>query len=102
MNAEMKKLEKYIDAYMDQLPEMLTHHEGKWTVISEDLKPAGFWDTDVSALEAGYNAYGLNTFLLRQVSEEYVKYGRKGKPATILSVTDGTSRSIDDVVNQAV
>jgi len=77
------KLETYIDSYMSHLPKMLENHEGKWTVIGEGLKPSSFWNTRENALKEGIRVYGDSIFLLRQVSNDYVEYGKYGKPRVI-------------------
>lgn len=77
-------MEKYIDNYMSHLDEMLQHHEGKFTIFVED-EPLGFWDTEIKALQEGVKKYGVVSMLVREVSREYIEYGRYGKPIVILS-----------------
>jgi hypothetical protein len=71
----LKKINKYIDAYMAHLPEMLKNHEGKYTVFA-GKEPLGFWDTFESALENGVREYGVVDMLVRKVSSGYMIYGR--------------------------
>jgi hypothetical protein len=75
-------LEKEIDAFVDQLPGMMKNHPGKWTVF-KDEKSLGFWHCAEDALAAGYEKYGNVPMLLRQVSEEYVYFGRLGEPVIL-------------------
>ncbi len=77
-------MEKYIDNYMSHLDEMLKHHEGKFTIFAED-EPLGFWDNETRALQEGIKKYGSVPMLLREVSREYIEYGRYGEPSVILS-----------------
>ena len=75
----MQDLEKEIDEFMKQLPEMLEEHNGKYTVFKNG-NHGNFWSSWEDALKEGYNLYGLDSFLIRQVSYEYQLYGRYGRP----------------------
>jgi hypothetical protein len=77
-------MENYIDIYMAHLPEMLKHHEGKFTIFA-GKEPLGFWDTLKEAARKGYRKYGRVPMLIREVSSEYIKYGRYGRPQTYTS-----------------
>ena len=77
-------MEKYIDSYMIHLDEMLEHHEGKFTIFAGE-EPLGFWDTETKALQEGIKRYGVLPLLVREVSREYLEYGRCGKPIVISS-----------------
>ena len=78
--AEDDQMEEYIDAFMERLPKILEHYEGKWTVIGKHKVPLGFYETKEDALRVGFLEYGHVPMLLRQVSQEYVEYGRHGRP----------------------
>ena len=82
--AMKKTLEKEIDAFMEQLPDMLKQHEGMWTVFKEG-KPLGFYHAQEDALREAYKKYGNVPLLLREVSREYLEYGKYGKPVIIPS-----------------
>ena len=62
-------LRKYCDAFRRELPEMLKHHEGKWTVFKGE-KPLGFYDTFETADTEGQKAYGKVPMLIWQISQE--------------------------------
>lgn len=77
-------LESAIDTYMQLLPEMLKKHEGRWVVIKDgEEKPLGFSKSQMRAYKKGVREYGNVPFLLRQVSREYLEFGRYGRPVTI-------------------
>jgi|GEM_PF-1076223 len=76
------ELESYIDFYMNLLPDMLKQHEGKWTVFA-GKEPLGFWNSLGEAAEAAYKAYGNVPMLIREISQEYIKYSKYGKPIII-------------------
>lgn len=71
-----------IDAFMEQLPEMLKHHKGKVSVFSGS-RPLGFYDNERNAYEAGIKTYGNVPMLLRKVSQEYIIFGKMGRPLFI-------------------
>lgn len=74
-------LEAAIDTFMQLLPEMLKKHEGQWVVIKDgEEKPLGFSKSQIRAYNRGLREYGNMPFLLRQVSEEYIEFGRLGRP----------------------
>ncbi len=75
-------LEREKDAYMSRLPDMLKYHNGKWTVFKDDT-PLGFWDTAETAYVKGVRKYKTAPFLLIQVSEDYITFGRGGRPKRI-------------------
>ena len=75
-------LDKEAEAYMRQLPQMIQHHEGKWTVF-KDGKPLGFWDTSENAYVAGIIKYRTTLFFMRQVLRENLYYDKYGKPRFI-------------------
>ena len=75
-------MEKHIDAYMNHLDEMLKHHEGKFTIFAGE-EPLGCWDTELRALKEGIKKYGSVPMLVREISREYIKYGRYGEPVRI-------------------
>lgn len=74
-------LQAAIDTYMRLLPEMLEEHEGKWVVFrdgDEELL-GGFWHCEQDAMKVAFEKCGNAPFLVRQVSQEYVQYGRFGR-----------------------
>ena len=75
-------LDKEAEAYMRQLPQMIQHHEGKWTVF-KDGNPLGFWDTSEKAYVEGVRRYGTDIFYMIQVLREDFNYGIHGKPKFI-------------------
>ena len=75
-------LEKEIDAFMEQLADMLKQHEGMWTVFKGG-EPLGFYHTQEDALRKAYKKYGNVPLLLREVSREYLEYGKYGKPVRL-------------------
>lgn len=79
---EQPVLEGLIDIFMEGLPSMLKHHEGKYVVIGSDHKRT-FLDTEQTAFNEGVKLYGLKQFLVRQVSEDYLTSGRNGPPIVI-------------------
>ncbi len=72
-------LEEEIDAFMECLPVMLEEHENEWTVFKHG-KALGFYPTEMDAINAGYKELGNVPMLAIQVSQEYIEYGRYGKP----------------------
>ena len=73
-------LEPEIKAFMEQLPRMLSEHEGEYTVFKGN-QALGFWKDRTTAEAEGLRVYGVNVpMLIRQVSAEYTIYGRYGKP----------------------
>lgn len=77
-------LEAAIDTFMNLLPEMLKEHEGQWVVIKdEEEKPLGFAKSQMRIYKKGLKEYGNVPFLLRQVSKEYLEYGKYGRPVLI-------------------
>ena len=79
-------LEPNIDVFMKNLEKMLSEHEGEWTLIGGDLVPLGFYNSEKGAYKAGLIKYGNVPFLIRQVSQDYIKHGRNGKPEFIGSL----------------
>ena len=77
-------LEPAIDRFMELLPEMLEEHEGDWVIFTvDDEEPLGYWSSSEEALRNGYEKLGIEPLLLREVSKEYIEYGRYGKPIEI-------------------
>ena len=58
-------LEKELATYQVKLEELLPH-EGKFVLIHGD-EVAGTWDTYPDALQAGYQKFGLNPFLVKRI-----------------------------------
>ncbi len=66
--------------YQAHLPDLL-NHEGDFVVIAGD-QVAGTWPTLDEALEAGYDRYGLDPFLVKQVwRAEPIQYFSRDLPA---------------------
>ena len=83
-NEQRPVLEAAIDTFMQLLPEMLKKHEGQWVIIKDgEERPLGFSKLQIRAYTRGVREYGNTPFLLRQVSEEYLEFGRYGRPVTI-------------------
>ncbi|MFH1174465.1 MAG: hypothetical protein V1725_04985 [archaeon] len=82
MVVEQSVLEQEIDAFMEQLPEMLKEHEGEYTVLKGETR-LGFYPDTASAYAAGLTAFGNVPMLIRQVSQEYVVHGKYGKSVLI-------------------
>jgi hypothetical protein len=62
----MSTLEREIQTYKDRLPE-LQASEGKFVLISGDTV-SGIFDSYQDALTAGYERFGINPFLVKQIS----------------------------------
>ena len=58
-------LEKELETYQRERQKLLAH-EGKYVLIHGDTVE-GFWDTYEDALQAGYNAHGLEHFLVKRI-----------------------------------
>lgn len=74
-----KILDKEVDFFMKNLEEMLKEHPNKWTA-TKGTKMLGFYDDLREAYFKGVKKWGNVPILIRQVSTEYIKYGRLGKP----------------------
>ncbi|HJT78155.1 MAG TPA: hypothetical protein VJ739_13205 [Gemmataceae bacterium] len=59
-------LERELRTYRRELPGLLGHAEGKYVVIHGD-RVNGVWETYEDALQAGYERYQLNPFLVKQI-----------------------------------
>ncbi len=73
--------EKLVDCFMRDLDGMLTTQKDKWVVYtSSSIRPFGFYDSFMSARADVSVELGITSdFLIRQVTEDYRTYGRKGK-----------------------
>ena len=58
-------LEKELATYQKRLEELLPN-EGKFVLIHGD-EIAGIWDTYQDALQAGYQMYDLNPFMVKRI-----------------------------------
>ena len=56
-------LENEVETYRTKLQQLLPQ-EGKYVLIHGD-QVAGVWDTYEAALQAGYDRFGLNPFLVK-------------------------------------
>jgi hypothetical protein len=59
-------LERELQAYQRELPKLL-ERQGKFAVFHEDTL-AGIWDSYEDALQAGYSTFGLQPFLVKQIT----------------------------------
>jgi hypothetical protein len=59
-------LERELDTYRRELPRLL-QDEGKFVLVHGD-EVAGVYDTEESAVEAGDDRFGLEPFLVKQIS----------------------------------
>ncbi len=72
-------LDKELETYQAQLPGLL-EHAGEFVVIHGD-EVAGIWQTYQDALKAGYEKFGLEPFLIKQIQEiEPVHCVTRGTP----------------------
>jgi hypothetical protein len=62
----MAALEREIKTYKEKLPE-LQASEGKFVLISGETV-SGVFDSYQDALAAGYERFGMNPFLVKQIS----------------------------------
>jgi hypothetical protein len=61
-------LEVELETYRKRLPEFKTEHKDQWVLIhGEDV--VGFFESYEEALGLGYEKFGLDDFLLREVQE---------------------------------
>jgi hypothetical protein len=60
-------LERELETYRKHLPELLGQ-QGKYVLISGD-KVDSIWDTQEDALQAGYDRFGLEPFLVKEIAE---------------------------------
>lgn len=66
-------LEKELKTYQEQPPKLL-QNEGRYILIHEDTV-AGVYDTYPDALKAGYEKYGLKSFLVKEIEAiEQIQY----------------------------
>jgi len=81
MNEE--RMESYIDAFMEYLPEMLEGHEDEYTVFGGENPldgPLGFYPSPEKAYSAGLEEYGNTPMLVRKIDKQYLEHGRYGRP----------------------
>lgn len=71
-------LEQELDAFMEQLPEMLKSHQGKWVAFSGN-EHLNYWDSQNDCIKEAYEEWGHVPILTRQVSKEYQLYGKLGR-----------------------
>jgi hypothetical protein len=73
-------LERERQTYEEKKTELLAGAAGKYVVIHGD-QVIGVWDTQDDALRAGYERFGLEPFLVKQVTEvEPVHYFTRDIP----------------------
>jgi hypothetical protein len=81
--AEHAYIERCADAFMAHLDQgTFDSHVHEWTVFGGEVPcdPLGFYKDYKEALTAGYKAYGLASFLVREIKPEYRIFGRRGAP----------------------
>ena len=61
-----EQLAKELATYEIHREELVGSHDGKFVLIHGD-EIAGIWDTYKDAIEAGYQRFGLNPFLVKQI-----------------------------------
>lgn len=63
-------LERELEAFQRELPNLLRDeaNRGKYVLIHGD-EVRGVWPTVDDALEAGYNAFGLDPFLVKEITD---------------------------------
>lgn len=77
-------LEAAINTFMQLLPRMLKNHKGEWVVFKDGEKePLGFSKSQEEIFNRAVGKYGNTSFLLRQVTQEYIKFGKYGRPLLI-------------------
>jgi hypothetical protein len=59
-------LEREMQTYTEKLPELLDR-EGKYVLIHED-QVAGTYDPWADAIQIGYDKYGLQPFLVKEIA----------------------------------
>lgn len=73
-------LERELAAYNAHLMELVQENEGRFVVFHGD-QPAGVWDTYEEALTAGYERFGLEPFLVKQIRPvEPIQYFSRDLP----------------------
>lgn len=73
-------LEQERKTYEEKKPALLAASAGKFVVIHGD-QVAGVWDTQDDALRAGYERFGLEPFLVKEITEvERVHYFTRDMP----------------------
>lgn len=60
------ELDRELETYRRELPGLLAH-EGKFVLIHGDVV-SGIFDTREQALQAGYDRFGLDVFLAKQIA----------------------------------
>ncbi|MCL2640202.1 MAG: hypothetical protein FWD53_05095 [Phycisphaerales bacterium] len=60
-------LEKELEAYKQQLPALVAAHPGKFALIKGD-RVVGVLDSYADALREGYQKFGLESFLVKQIN----------------------------------
>ena len=61
-------LERELATFKEKLPELLATAPSKYVLVhGEDV--AGTWDTWGEAIDAGYERFGLEPFLVKQIVE---------------------------------
>ncbi len=62
----MNPLQAELETYNKCKDELVAKGEGKFVLIRAD-RVAGMWDTYEDALQAGYNQFGLEPFLVKRI-----------------------------------
>jgi hypothetical protein len=61
-------LEKEMETYRRELPNLLETDEGRFVLIQGD-KVDSVWDTRADAVQAGDDRFGLEPFMVKQILE---------------------------------
>jgi hypothetical protein len=67
--------EQDVNAYLAILPTQLSLNEGKFALIGH-AKLAGIFPSEQEAMRAGYERFGLNGFLVQEISRFDLEMGQ--------------------------
>ena len=65
--AATERLKTELETFERHKHQLIAEHEGKYVLIHGN-EVAGVWDTYADALKAGYDRFGLEPFLVKQIS----------------------------------
>jgi hypothetical protein len=60
-------LEKELETFKKEFPRLLADHSGKFVLIKESVI-GGVFDTYADAIKEGYEKFGLDGFLVKQIN----------------------------------
>jgi len=75
MAGQQSAFEDDVNAYLAALPGLLNSSEGKFALIG-DAKLVGVHSSHASAMQAGYDLFGLNGFLVQEISKFDLQMGQ--------------------------